>query len=109
MLKHMIKIVESIYIEASPEKICDYLINPSNLPKYWPNIAKITDIKELPNEGYSTRWFYRMGPLQFTGTGETVDCARGQYIVDHIKGGGQQRPEMDAKSQGYWHNGGLRS
>lgn len=83
----MTKIVKSVFIEQSVEKIYDYLIEPMNLLEYWPNVIKITDVKPLPNGGYSTRWVYKMSFLKFTGTGVTVDCSRNQFIIDHIKGG----------------------
>nr|AEQ20388.1 SRPBCC ligand-binding domain superfamily protein [uncultured bacterium CSL11] len=83
----MTKIVKSVYIEAPAEKIYDYLIEPANLPEYWPNVVKVSDVKPLPNGGYSTSWIYKTGFLKFKGTGVTVDCARNQFIIDHIKGG----------------------
>jgi hypothetical protein len=83
----MTKIIKSVFIEAPVEKIYDYLIEPMNLQEYWPNVIKISDVKQLPNGGYSTRWVYQMSFLKFIGTGITVDCARNQFIIDHIKGG----------------------
>jgi uncharacterized protein YndB with AHSA1/START domain len=83
----MTKIVKSVFIEASAEKIYDYLIDPTNLIEYWPTVTKISDVKKLPNGGYSNSWIYKMWFLKFTGTGVTLDCARNQFIIDQIKGG----------------------
>lgn len=83
----MTKIVKSVFIEASVEKIYDYLIEPMSLLEYWPNVIEISDVKQLPNGGYSTRWVYKMAFLKFIGTGITVDCARNQFIIDRIEGG----------------------
>jgi len=83
----MTKIVKSVFIEAPVQKIYDYLIDPMNLLEYWPNVTRISDVKQLPNGGYSTRWVYKMAFVKLTGTGVTVDCARNKFIIDRIKGG----------------------
>jgi len=83
----MTRIEKSVFIKASAKKIYDYLIEPSNLPEYWPNVKKVSDIKPLANGGFSTRWEYRLAGITFKGTGATIECVQDKCIVDHIKGG----------------------
>src|SRR5690242_14564929 len=83
----MITIKKAAFIKAPVEKVWAYLIDPRNVPEYFPSVQAVSDIKPLPNGGYSNRWSYRLAGIRFSGTGETVECVENQRIVDKIQGG----------------------
>jgi uncharacterized membrane protein len=83
----MSKLEKSITINAPIEKIFDYVGDQANLPKIWPSLIEITDLKALPNGGWSNRWKYKMTGIHLSGTSEDIEHVANQRIVSKTKGG----------------------
>jgi uncharacterized membrane protein len=83
----MSKLEKSIKINAPVEKVFDYLGDQANLPKIWPSLIEITDLKPLPNGGWSNRWKYKMTGIHLSGTSEDTERITNQRIVSQTKGG----------------------
>lgn len=86
-VKSMIRMTDSIYIEAPVEKIYEYCADPAN----WPELApawmqgKFTNIKRTPEvKGTTFDYEGRMaGFATVKGSGEYVDAERNRRIVMH--------------------------
>ena len=83
----MARVNKDIWIEASPERIFDYISFPSNLPEIWPSLVEIYDIKPLPNGNYSLRWTYEMLCMRFEGKAEYTEIVPNEYYVCQTRGG----------------------
>lgn len=83
----MAKITKEVWINASLEKIFQYISNPNNLPEIWPSLIEIQDVQSLPNGGYSMRWVYKMLGLQFKGKAEYIKIVPNEFFVCETKGG----------------------
>ena len=62
----MAKIESSVTINAPVEKVFEF-VRPENLPEIWPSLVEVSNIKELPNGGYSWDWVYKMAGMRFNG------------------------------------------
>lgn len=83
----MAKLENSISIDAPVEKIFNYISEQTNLPEIWPSLVEITDMKPLPNGGYTNRWTYKMAGVRLSGTSEDVEYVTNERIVSKTKGG----------------------
>jgi uncharacterized membrane protein len=83
----MSKLEKSITINAPVEKVFDYINNQTNLPEIWPSLIELTDMKPLPNGGWSNRWKYKMAGMHLSGTSEDIEHVANQRIVSKTKGG----------------------
>jgi uncharacterized membrane protein len=83
----MSKLEKSITINAPVEKVFDYINNQTNLPEIWPSLIEVTDMKPLPNGGWSNRWKYKMAGIHLSGTSEDIEHVANQRIVSKTKGG----------------------
>ncbi len=83
----MAKLENSISIDAPVEKIFNYISEQTNLPEIWPSLVEITDMKPLPNGGYTNRWTYKMAGIRLSGTSEDVEYVTNERIVSKTKGG----------------------
>jgi uncharacterized protein YndB with AHSA1/START domain len=83
----MSKLERSITINAPVEKVFDYINNQTHLPEIWPSLIEVTDMKPLPNGGWSNRWKYKMAGIHLSGTSEDIEHVANQRIVSKTKGG----------------------
>jgi uncharacterized membrane protein len=83
----MSKLEKSITINAPVEKVFDHINNQTNLPEIWPSLIEITDMKPMPNGGWSNRWKYKMAGIRLSGTSEDIEHVANQRIVSKTKGG----------------------
>ncbi|GAI43332.1 unnamed protein product [marine sediment metagenome] len=77
----MRKIEKSITIDASVEKVFDYVGQPTNLPEIWPSLVEMKDVEPLPTGGKSYRWVYKMAGVLLEGTGEHTEYVANRRIV----------------------------
>jgi len=77
----MTEISDEILIEAPLEKIYNYVSEPSNIPQFWPGVLEVTNVKLLPNGGYSYLWTYKAAGMRFTGKGQGVDIAPNSRLI----------------------------
>lgn len=83
----MAKLENSINVNAPVEKIFNYISDQTNLPEIWPSLVEITDMKPLPNGGFSNRWTYKMAGIRLSGTSEDVEYVTNERIASKTKGG----------------------
>jgi len=77
----MTEISKEILIEASVEKIYNYVSEPKNIPQFWPGVLEIKNVKLLTNGGYSYLWTYKAAGIRFTGKGEGVDVTPNLRLI----------------------------
>ena len=82
----MFEVTKEILIDAECGKVFDFLLKPSNLPKVWSNLAKISNEKPLPNGGYKCDWQYKLLGALFKGSAHHTDVAKNQWISVAITG-----------------------
>ncbi|MFC2070488.1 SRPBCC family protein [Chloroflexota bacterium] len=80
-------ISEAITVLTPVEKVFNYLSDPHNLLEFWPSLVKLTNIKSLPDGGYSARYEYKMIGRIFKGTGEYSEIVPNKSFVINTKGG----------------------
>lgn len=83
----MAKVKKSITINASAEKVFDYVNGPTNLPEIWPSMVEAKDVQRLPNGGHRFGWVYKMAGMRFEGTSEDTECVANERVVSETKGG----------------------
>jgi ribosome-associated toxin RatA of RatAB toxin-antitoxin module len=82
----MASIDKQIMINASPDRIYNFVIKPSNLTKFWPSIVEIKKEKKLPNGGYCAQWKYRMSGVYLTGSAQCTDVLINNWFTVKISG-----------------------
>jgi len=82
----MAAIDKEIMINATPQKIFNFVIKPSNLTKFWPSLVEIKKEKLLPNGGYSAQWLYRMSGIHLVGTASCTDVLLNNWFTVKISG-----------------------
>jgi uncharacterized protein YndB with AHSA1/START domain len=85
-VKAMATVTKSGFINAPVEKVFEYAV-PENLPEIWPSLVEVTNVKELPNGGYSWDWVYKMAGMRFNGSSEHIEYVRNERTVSHSTGG----------------------
>lgn len=83
----MAKVEKSITINATVEKVFNYIDGGTNLPEIWPSLMEVKDVKRLPNGGHSDRYVYKMAGVRLEGTSEDIEYVPNQRIVTKTKGG----------------------
>jgi hypothetical protein len=82
----MAMIDKELMIEASPGKIFNFVIKPSNLTKLWPSLMEIKNEKLLSNGGYCADWKYKMAGIQLKGKSECVEVMADRWFSVKIAG-----------------------
>ena len=83
----MAKVRKSITINAPVEKVFAYIVDPMNLPEFWPSMVEVTDVEPLPNGSSNFRWVYKMAGVRFEGKTEQVEYIANQRTVSKNEGG----------------------
>lgn len=83
----MARIEKEVTVDAPIEQVFSYVNDPNNLPEFWPSVIAVTDIRTLPNGGYSCSWAYKMAGLRFEGTAQDKEVVPNQWIVTETQGG----------------------
>jgi carbon monoxide dehydrogenase subunit G len=84
----MAKVTRSIVINASPDKVFEYMAEPSNLPEVWPSLIETKDVQRSP-EGLAVSWGwkYKMAGMHFEGKSEMIEHVAGEHTVSKTEGG----------------------
>jgi uncharacterized protein YndB with AHSA1/START domain len=82
----MVTIDKDITIEAPPEKVFDFLVEPTHFPEIFPSLIDVKDVEKLPAGGYKYRWIYKLAGIKFEGETETTEFVPPKTIVDRTKG-----------------------
>ena len=82
----MAKIESSVTINAPVEEIFEFA-RPGNLPEIWPSLVEVSNIKELPNGGYSWDWVYKMAGMRINGASTHTEFVLNERTVAESTGG----------------------
>ncbi len=82
----MAKIEEAIHIAAPVEKVFAYLVDPINLPEFWPSFDEVRNVQQMPNGGYCWDWTYKMAGVRFEGRTEHKEFILAQHLVSQSGG-----------------------
>ncbi len=76
----MRKIIKSIDIDASVDRVFDYLTHPENFLAIWPSMVEIKNVERRDDGWHSFDWTYRMAGMRFHGHAKTVRVEKNAYI-----------------------------
>jgi uncharacterized protein YndB with AHSA1/START domain len=87
----MAKLESSVTINAPVEKVFEYASKPENLPEFWPSLIEVSNVKELPNGGYSYDFVYKIFGMRLTGSIEETEVVPNERLVNLSTGGIESR------------------
>ena len=62
----MAKLEQIITIQSPVDKVFAYISEPANQVEIWPSMVEVTDVKRLPDGGYTHGWVYKMAGVRLT-------------------------------------------
>jgi uncharacterized protein YndB with AHSA1/START domain len=77
----MVKIEKSIVIAAPVEEVFAYASDPRHTPEYFTGVHEVTDVRRLPNGGYTAKTAYRIAGLHTDVIGEDIEFVPNARIV----------------------------
>lgn len=84
----MFKVERTITIHAPVERVVDYILEPTNLPEFWPSLVEVKDVTKTPTHvGETFNWTYKMGGVHFQGKSERIEYVPLKRIVSKNTGG----------------------
>ena len=83
----MAKIESSVTINAPVEKVFEYASKPENHPEFWPSLIEVSNVKELPNGGYSYDFVYKIFGMRLTGSIKETEVVPNERLVNLSTGG----------------------
>lgn len=88
-----IKVIKSLEIEASPEKIFDFITDPSKIPSILPGLIENSNVPPLPlTAGAKFNYKYQM-------YGFIMD---GEWIVDEIQSPSLYKAHTNGGTESWW-------
>jgi len=83
----MAEVVKSVSIGAPVDQVFAYMSEPANQVEIWPSIIEVSDVKRLPDGGYTHDWVYKMAGVRLKGSTRTLEFVPNQRFVEETKGG----------------------
>lgn len=83
----MAKLTKSITINAPADKIFEFVKEPTNLPKFWPSMVEVGDVKRSGDQVQSFHFVYKMAGLKVDGDTEVKETIPNQKTVSVSTGG----------------------
>lgn len=75
-------ITREVLVNAPPERVFSFLVDPHNLSDIWPGIVEVKSVKKIKNhDGFKFNWNYRMAEVDFEGRCETIEHVPNERIV----------------------------
>ncbi len=78
---------KSMEINATAERVFDYVSDPKNLPGIWPSLVEVSSVERKPDGWHSFSWIYKMAGLHFRGQAKTTEIDRPKFYKVHNEGG----------------------
>ncbi len=83
----MTNIRKSIRINASVDRVFEFMSNPENLVEVWPNMIEVSNVQTKPDGGRSYDWVYKMAGMKFHGHAESIAVEKNKRsVVKNDKG-----------------------
>jgi uncharacterized protein YndB with AHSA1/START domain len=76
----MRKISRSIVVNATPERIFDFVEQPENLLVVWPGMIEVAGVQKKSSGGHDFDWVYKMAGVRFHGHSEVVRAERPRLL-----------------------------
>lgn len=83
----MAKLTRSIVINAPVNKVFEFVEEPTNLPKFWPSMVEVSDVKRSGDQVRTFNWVYKMAGLKVDGATEVTERIPNQKTVSVSTGG----------------------
>lgn len=84
----MEKVEVTSNINASPQRVFDYITNPANIPIILPGLVENSNVPELPlKDGSVFNYKYQMYGMVFDGTWTVLDIKSPNIYKAHTTGG----------------------
>jgi uncharacterized membrane protein len=83
----MAKLNKSITINAPVDKVFEFVTEPTNLPKFWPSLIEVRDVKRSGDWVESYHWVYKMAGVKFEGDTELSESLPKRRVVAVNSGG----------------------
>jgi uncharacterized protein YndB with AHSA1/START domain len=75
-------ILQDIRVDASVDRVFDFLTDPHHLLEIWPNIIEVKNVKRSKNnEGFNFSWTYKMSGAQFESKCETIEYVPYERLI----------------------------
>jgi len=79
----MRKLVKSVDVNASVERVYELLTTPTNLPSIWPSLEAVGNVDRRADGGHSFDWTFRMAGIRFHGRMRTLEAVQNERFVSH--------------------------
>jgi uncharacterized protein YndB with AHSA1/START domain len=76
----MRKISRSIHINASPDRVFDYVDQPENLLVVWPSLIEVAGVQKKAGGGHGFDWVYKMAGMRFHGRADSIRVERPRLL-----------------------------
>ena len=83
----MAKLTRSIVTNAPVNKVFEFVEEPTNLPKFWPSMVEVSDVKRSGDQVRTFNWVYKMAGLKVDGNTEITERIPNQKTVSVSTGG----------------------
>ena len=83
----MAKMNKSIMINAPVDKVFEFVTEPTNLPKFWPSLIEVSDVKRSGDRVEGYHWVYKMGGVKFEGDTQLTESLPNERVVAVNTGG----------------------
>lgn len=83
----MKKVSKSIDINASVERVYEFLTHPTNLPSVWPSLVEVSNVNRTSDGNHSFDWIYKMVGIRMHGHSATVRVEPQKYVESRTEGG----------------------
>jgi uncharacterized protein YndB with AHSA1/START domain len=83
----MQRIHKTIEIKASPQRVYDYITQPSNYLNIMPSMVEVSNATRRPDGWHEFDWVYKMAGLHFKGHSKSEQVQPGKFSRTRNEGG----------------------
>ena len=80
-------IQKTIAIAAPVERVFDFVTDPTHLPRIWPTLVEVSNVRPHPDGGSDFDWVYKMMGVKVRGHSEDVEFVRNSRVVSRSESG----------------------
>jgi uncharacterized protein YndB with AHSA1/START domain len=76
----MQSIKKTVDINAPVKQVFEFVTQPTNLPKFWPNMVEVSNARREANGSQEFDWVYKMAGIHFKGHAKTLLARPNEYL-----------------------------
>ncbi len=76
----MQRIKKNIEINAPVQQVFDFVTQPTNLPKIWPSMVEVNNVRRDANGQHEFDWVYKMAGMRFNGHAKTLQVRQNEFV-----------------------------